>query len=169
MLPGISTMESNASSPRRAGVYQLSGEFLMHPVFTTTAGVGLALPPVTRFPSDADPAVLGRGLRAVLDHADPHLSHPNPAEWQELSRRFLAAARLRSWRALEAGALYCHVRSDATGFCIAATRYGGTRGAQKGFQEFGAPEVNVPRAATDAELGAGLLLALTRCERATTG
>src|SRR6266849_6419707 len=77
-----------------ACVYERPEMLLVHAHAKTTAGVYLVEQPAVR-------RALGAFRTGVL--------YPNPSEWRDLGKPFLAAAGFRSWRALEVGAKMCSV------------------------------------------------------------
>jgi hypothetical protein len=68
-----------------------------------------------------------------------------------------SAAGFRSWGPFDRRARLCSVRVPETGLVeIIPTRYGGTRGADKGFHDRAELAFSVGHAPTTAELGAGV-------------
>ena len=88
-------------SKLHAGAYRLPDRVLIHPVAISDVGVGLAIPPVTIHVGAVAPAELGGSIRLALEQSAVVIPHPAKAELTSFGRKFLAAARLRSWRALE--------------------------------------------------------------------
>jgi hypothetical protein len=151
-------------TPRRAGAYRTGNMLLLHAVAYTRAGIGVLVPPVHRFTSETDPGVVGAALSDLL--ASPPSIVP-PDGWKdraEMGKQFLKAAGFRSWKQLEARAVYCSIEAGEERITLTPLRNGGTRGDKKGFQPFGAPVVTVAVDAPTRELGAAVSEALHRSQ-----
>src|SRR5713101_6963434 len=148
-----------------AGVYERPEMLLVHAHAKTTAGVYLVEQPAIRLNPSASPQEIGAAVRRALGAFRTGVLNPNPSEWRDLGKPFLAAAGFRSWRALEVGAKMCSVTQKPDGsFIFSITRNGGTRGDKKGFQPFGVPDQHLAAQASEAELGSVVLKALELCE-----
>lgn len=112
-------------------IYRLNSRFVVHPVNTTTAGVGIASEPYIVLPRPASAADLGK----VINHALDQLRHgiPHPSDWKGSSRPRLVAAGLGSEAALHKQASMVDVTCDGETLTFTPQRNGGANGSDKGF------------------------------------
>ena len=152
----------DATRGRRASATRNSATLFIHPVGTTVDGIGIDMPPVHRLDAAADPSDAGRALRESLAASTTRIPPRFWREQREITKEFLKAAHVRSWRQLQTGAVACWIAERDGVIVLTPLRNGGTRGDSKGFQPFGASDVTVAASATDAELGAAVIEALDR-------
>jgi hypothetical protein len=157
---------AHRTHPLAAGVYRHPDRVLLHPIAVSSAGVGISVPPVVRLPPDSPLEVLGSALLEVLGSAAAPIPHPDPAEWPRIRKRFLKAAGVRSWKALEEPATYCWIEDTGDEILFTPTRNGRTEGERKGFQPLPEAAVRIAARSRPGEIGAALLEALARCRPA---
>src|SRR5258708_2533748 len=121
---------------RSAGVYLNPDALILHALGQVPAGFLISIPPVLRLPASAEPDLLGRTLRDALAAYQPNF--PQPADWNRHRADFLKAAGVRSWRKLEGLSRSCWIQQADHEITFTPLRNGGSHGAKKGFQPFGA-------------------------------
>lgn len=119
-------------SIRSATVYRLNTRFVVYPVNTTTAGVGIASEPYIVLPLPASALDLGRAINHALDSYRNDI--PHPLNWKGLSRPRLAAAGVRSEAALHELASMVAVTFDGNVLTFTPQRNRGATGINKGFE-----------------------------------
>lgn len=133
-----------------------SGEVLIQAYLPTTSGLQIASGPVYVAPHD-DLHVIGKALRGALSLPYEVLPHPPQNEWPLVQKPMLAAANVRSWKALAKGSKAVSVSLNGTQLELTPTEYyeqaGGTSLA----------EAAVHADLTDPGLAASLLEAFARC------
>ena len=146
---------------KSAGVYQHPDVLIIHAQVRAPAGFLVSSAPVFKLYSNATAQEIGAALRQALSQFQDRPR--NPDEWMTLRSNFLKATGFRSWRRLESQAKSCWIEQEEA-VVFTPFRNGGTRGAKKGFQPFGANEIEVPSDGDDAALGRALVEALSVCE-----
>lgn len=153
---------AGAKAPRRAGVYAKPGLLLVHSMRTTTAGVDIVDLDVHHLPAPFAAAAVGAAARVALAAHQHDVSHPT--DWAEVSRGFLSACHVRSWKALESDARFCGIELSLDGTIrLSSTRNGGRSGDEKGFQPNGAPDSLLSANVTDGEFGEAILATIENC------
>jgi hypothetical protein len=79
---------------RCATVYQRKGDLLLHAMSMTTDGLWILTEPVVRLATDVEDEVLGRAVRAVLEHSRSGVSHPT--DFRAVTEPLLRAAGVKS-------------------------------------------------------------------------
>jgi hypothetical protein len=126
-----STNLSKAMSIMSATIYRLDTRFVVHPVNTTTAGVGIASEPYIVLPTPTSAVDLGTAINHALDSYRNGI--PHPTNWKGLSGPRLAAAGVRSEAALHKQALMVEVTRAGNTLTFTPQRNGGATGNDKGF------------------------------------
>lgn len=147
---------------RSAGVYLHPAALILHAQGRVPAGFHLSIPPVFLLAVSPAPDVLGCTLREALAAYQPAL--PQPQDWRAHRAGFLRATGVRSWSQLEGLSRSCWIEEAQAGITFTPLRNGGSRGAKKGFQPFGASPIACPGGVGDEVLGQALFDALGKCE-----
>lgn len=114
-----------------ATIYRLDTRFVVYPVSTTTADVGIASEPYIVLPTPVSAVDLGMAINHALDSYRNDV--PHPTNWKGLSGPRLAAAGVRSEAALHKQASMISVTRTGNTVSFTPQRNGGATGADKGF------------------------------------
>ncbi len=147
---------------RSAGVYLHPAALILHAMGRVPAGFQISIPPVFRLPVAPAPELVGHTLRCALAAYQP--AFPQPNDWRSQRTDFLKSAGVGSWSKLEGSSRSCWIEESDGELRFTPLRNGGSRGAQKGYQPFGAAPIVCPAGASDEALGGALLAALAKCE-----
>ena len=142
-------------------MYLRGDTVIVYPINRAVSGLGISSEPVFRL-SRGSISGVGDAVLAALEAFREGLPQPDFARGEDAA--FLRAAGFRSWRTLESGSVSCWFDDDGSHITFEPLRYGGTRGARKGFQPFGAEPVVLASGASATEVGTAALLALERAE-----
>lgn len=143
-----------------AVLYQRRGKWIVGAQGRTTAGVLIGIGAPLVMDATADASALGRIIRETLSRSRSPVPHPSPAEWPEVTNRFLRATGVKSWASFVRGAILTTIESDDSRIVLQPYE---NRGAREAFQPGALSGVSVDAKATDEEVGAAALAALERC------
>lgn len=96
------TEESPSKTAMSAFALLRSERVLIQAYLPTTTGLTIAAGPVHAAPQD-NPDAVGEALRVALSLPYKTLPHPPQDQWPSVQRPMLAAAGVRSWKALAKG------------------------------------------------------------------
>lgn len=139
-----------------AGVYLRKGDLLLHGSSITQIG-NLDCPPYRLLPGDVPDEQLGASLLEILAISK---TAPPPTDLKAQQQMLFATAKVKSWKQLNHGAIYCCVSMKPAEITIIPTRNEG-----RGFMHL--PERGLKLAANclPKDLGAALREGFSRCMR----
>jgi len=128
------------------------------PYNKTTAGAWIGAEPIVKLPRDAPAAVLGTTVIELLAASTGPV--PHPTDWKKLLEPLLAAAGVKSWRTLAAGAKSVSVESDDAFYTVCPN----ARDRRNNFLPLPERNIRLPISATAEELGRAIQEGASLCE-----
>ena len=121
---------------RMASVYEFTDRLIVLAKHRTDAGFWRAGEPVIRLASFVSDDALGDAVRRAADEAPAVVPTTHWKAYAGVRATLARAAGFRSWAPFDRDARMCSFRQSDEGLVtIMPTRYGGTRGPDKGFHE----------------------------------
>jgi hypothetical protein len=126
---------------KKASVFKLPSRFIVCPVSTTTAGVGIDSEPYIVLPASVSAVELGEAINQALNSSHDDIAHP--LSWKGLAAPRLAAAGVKSEAAFQKQASLVSLITDGKIVTITPHRNGGATGPDRGFSPIDECEVQV--------------------------
>jgi len=137
---------------KRARIYKRSNGWYLHPISTTTAGVGMGTPPRIKVAFDAPSDVLGNAVFEALNASVQNIPHPPLAELEDRFKPVLELAGVKSWAAFARDASSVAIEADTSNEWLIIEAWSNA-GPKMGFAPMLGAFVRVRMDAPPAEIG----------------
>ena len=148
---------------KEATAYRRIDGWYVSPKSQTTTGLWIGTSPLTRLPIDSATESLGQEVAKALVVSQEGIQHPKQNEWPRLLQPLLDLYGAKSWSAFATGAACASISADDHGIVVAPWK---NAGAKSGFVPIPDVQIQIPRRASELEIGEALLKAMAIAEQA---
>jgi len=127
------------------------GRIIVHPYAITTAGLLILSEPYLRISSESSDEEYGVAVLRALKAAGLTVAHPAQDEWELVTKPFLQAAGISSWRTYMNGAVCCNIDQIDSYLVFTATENDG-----KGFEKIEGEEERIQADVEIEKIGCAL-------------